>query len=147
MAFNDERGLEFVMRDVFGERFHSFLRNIRGLIEFITNFFDDQVEDSSQEQNESPFQGQELEPIESIVIVDNKERPMLKRCTSCFEERIQEYVVTSCRHTACKACAMQWLGVHRTCWYCRQPISDQSPVFSCQGNPSCKEEDMIGHVI
>ena len=154
MAFNDERGLEFVMRDVFGESFHSFLRNIRGLIEFITNFFDDQVEDSSQESvrgsDVARIQHMDDEPDDLDRILLNNENgnfPMLKRCTSCYEEHIQEYVVTSCRHTACKACALQWLRNHQTCWYCRQVVSEHSPVYCYHGNPSCKEEDMIGHVV
>ena len=153
MAFNDERGLEFVMRDVFGESFHSFLRNIRGLIEFITNFFDDQVEDSSQESvrgsDVARIQHMDDEPdnLLRVILNNNEECPMLKRCTSCYEEHIQEYVVTSCRHTACKDCALQWLRYHQTCWYCRQVVSEHSPVYCYHGNPSCKEEDMIGHVV
>ena len=174
MAFNDERGLEFVMRDVFGDGFTPFLRNIRGLIEFITNFFDDQVEDSSQESvrgsDVAQIQHMDDEPdnLDRILINsfddhveddepynlnrillnnENGNFPMLKRCTSCYEEHIQEYVVTSCRHTACKACALQWLRDHQTCWYCRQVVSEHSPVYCYHGNPSCKEEDMIGHVI
>ena len=154
MAFNHERGLEFVMRDVFGESFHSFLRNIRGLLEFITNFFDDQVEDSSQDSvrgsDVARIQHMDDEPDSLDRILLNNENgnfSMLKRCTSCYEEHIQEYVVTSCRHTACKACALQWLRDHQTCWYCRQVVSEHSPVYCYHGNPSCKEEDMIGHVI
>jgi hypothetical protein len=151
MAFNDERGIVFVMREIFADAYLFFLRQIKDVMDFITNFFDDHVEDSSQESSvsASPLQVSEPEPdhLAHIVVIDNKSFPMLKRCTSCFEEHIQEYVVTSCRHTACKACALKWLGVHQTCWYCRQVVSEHSPVYCYSGNPSCKEEDMIEHVI
>ena len=150
LAFNDERGIEFVMREVFADAFLIFLRQIKDLIDFITNFFDDYVEDSSSERGlSSPVRvsNEERELIENIIVIDNGNFPMLKRCTSCFEEHIQEYIVTSCRHTACKACAFQWLGDHQTCWYCRQVVSEHFPAYCYQGNPCCKEEDMIGHVI
>ena len=150
-AFNDERGIEFVMREIFADAFLFFARQIKDLIDFITNFFDDNIEDSSQESSvrgsSSPTRVQETDHLSHVIVIDNGTFPMLKRCTSCFEEHIQEYVVTSCRHTACKACALRWLYVHRTCWYCRQVVSEHSPVYCYQGNPSCNEEDMIGHVI
>ena len=161
-AFNDERGIEFVMREIFADAFLFFARQIKDLIDFITNFFDDDVQDSSQESSvrgsTSPIRVHhslsleeervpEPDHLAHVVVIDNGNFPMLKRCTSCFEEHIQEYVVTSCRHTACKACALRWLYVHRTCWYCRQVVSEHSPVYYYQGNPSCKEEDMIGHVL
>jgi len=155
MAFNDERGIEFVMREIYADAYLFFLREIKDLMDFIANFFDDRLEDSSQESSVSVPHSLSLEEervpepdhLSHIIMINNGTAPLLKRCTSCFEEHIQEYVVTSCRHTACKACALQWLGVHRTCWYCRQVVSEHSPAYCYQGNPSCKEEDMIGHVL
>ena len=68
--------------------------------------------------------------------------PRLVQCSICFEESIDKYAVTPCKHTCCQACLMsictsvqfrRQQGQHRCvdCWMCRTRVK-LSQIYLCR---------------
>ncbi len=63
-----------------------------------------------------------IRPRRLFADEEQSRKPLLSQCVICMEERIEDYLITRCRHTACKSCGTRALKQSPCCWTCRTPL-------------------------
>ena len=107
---------EISLEGIFDYRFDKVMETITLIELYIRSLHDLQVPQHEDEEVFEPF----IEP--NVLFGDAPLRPLLGECCICFEPKKQDYIVTHCRHVACKNCAVEHIRRSPRCWICRSSL-------------------------
>jgi hypothetical protein len=108
---------EPILYDIFDYRFDKVTDTITNIYRYVRSLSGHQIPQHEDEEVFEPF----IEP--NVLFGDAPLRPLLGECCICFEPKKQDYIVTHCRHVACKNCAVEHIRRSPRCWICRSSLN------------------------
>ncbi len=109
-------------------------------------------DEDEEESDDDDVDEEAFEPYTEphSLFFDAPLRPLLGECCICFKTKVENYIVTHCRHTACQECAVESIRRNACCWLCRTDLEERNTFLyhgSEEYHTQNKDAEYLGNIV